>query len=112
METRSPAPMSTATRARPTPRAKDWAVPNLQRGLAILEFLASARHDASITQLSAQLKISTASVFRITGALVELGYLAREPQTKRFSLTNKFLRLGQPRSGDESLAGCALDAMR
>lgn len=112
METWSDAPMSTATRPRPADALKDWAVPNLQRGLAILEYLASERHDASITQLSAQLKISTASVFRITGALVELGYLAREPQTKRYSLTNKFLRLGQPRSRDESLAGCALDALR
>ena len=47
--------MSTATHVRPAPRAKDWAVPNLQRGLAILEYLASGRHDASITERSASL---------------------------------------------------------
>ena len=33
--------MATATPARPELPGKDWAVPNLQRGLAILEYLAA-----------------------------------------------------------------------
>ena len=34
-------------------------------------------------------------MFRITKELAELGYLERDPATKRFSLTNKFLLFGQ-----------------
>lgn len=88
------------------------SVPNLQRGLAILEYLAQSVREATLTELAETLEISNSSVYRITGALVELGYLARDPQTKRFSITNKLLLLGQPQGGDHSLTDCALEGMR
>lgn len=86
--------------------------PNLQRGLAVLEFLSQKPEGATVTQLSEQLQFPTASVFRIANVLVDLGYLSREPRTKTYFLTNRFLLLGQPQSQGRSLHECAIGPMR
>ena len=87
-------------------------VPALQRGLAMLEYLAAAPDGATLSELGAQFGISMASIFRLAGALEELGYISRDERTKRYSVTQKLLLLGQPHSGRHSLAECALEPMR
>ena len=91
---------------------KKSTVPNLQRGMAMLEYLATGQRSATIAELSERLGYPMASVFRITQELAELGYLARDPATKRFTLTNKFLLLGQPQGRSRGLVEAALPAMR
>ncbi|XZE51571.1 IclR family transcriptional regulator [Planctomycetaceae bacterium SH139] len=93
-------------------RAKAEGVPNLQRGMAVLEYLAANQRSATLTELSERLGFPSASVFRIVNALTEMGYLSRDPATKRFTLTNQLLRLGQPRGHDRGLVESALPAMR
>ena len=87
-------------------------VPALQRGLAMLEFLAGLPDGATLSELAARLGISITSVFRLAGALEELGYIRREEKTKRYAVTNKLLLLGQPHSGRRSLAEASLEPMR
>ncbi len=87
-------------------------VPALQRGLALLEHLAGLPEGATLSELSGSLDISLASVFRLAGALEDLGYLRRDERTKRFAVTQKLLLLGQPHSGTRSLVECALEPMR
>jgi len=87
-------------------------VPALQRGLAMLEFLAGLPEGATLSELAAQLGISIASVFRLAGGLEELGYIRRDDKTKRYAVTRKLLLLGQPHSGRRSLAESALEPMR
>lgn len=87
-------------------------VPMLERGLAVLEHLAGREQGATIAELSAELGVAGASVFRITRALVMLGYLQRHPETKRFRPTRKLLAMGTPRGGDRTMAECALAPMR
>jgi DNA-binding IclR family transcriptional regulator len=104
--------------SRPPARAHEeqgeaaFQVPALQRGLALLEHLAGRPEGATLSELSTTLEISLASVFRLAGALEELGYLRRDEKTKRFAVTQKLLLLGQPHSGTRSLVECSLDAMR
>ncbi len=86
--------------------------PNLQRGLAILEHLAKLPDGLTVTQLSERLGFPTASVFRIVNVLDELGYLNRDPHSKKFFLTNRFLLLGKPQGNDKSLSECCLKSMR
>jgi DNA-binding IclR family transcriptional regulator len=99
-------------------RARDDAadpslqVPALQRGLALLEHLANLPGGATLSEIGAALEISLASVFRLAGALEELGYLRRDEKSKRFAVTQKLLLLGQPHSGTRSLVECALEPMR
>ena len=87
-------------------------VPALQRGLAMIEFLAALPDGATLSELAAELEISIASVFRLAGGLEELGYVRREEKTKRYSVTQKLLLLGQPHSGNRSLVECAIEPMR
>jgi len=87
-------------------------VPALQRGLAMLEYLAALPDGATLSELGTQLGISMASIFRLAGGLEELGYVRRDEKTKRYSVTQKLLLLGQPHSGRRSLAECSLEPMR
>jgi len=87
-------------------------VPALQRGLALLEYLAGLPAGATLSELGAEFGISMASLFRLAGALEELGYIRREERTKRYFVTQKLLLLGQPHSGRRSLVECALEPMR
>ncbi len=92
-------------RARPFSGANgdyDLQVPALERGLAVIELLAKSPAGLTLAEINDVLRISGASVFRITTALEELGYVQREAQTKRFALTPKLLLLGQPRSDGRS----------
>ncbi|MEW4565899.1 IclR family transcriptional regulator [Bremerella sp. JC770] len=93
-------------------KTKETKVPNLYRGISILEFLAQNQCSASIAELSERLGYPTASVFRITQELEQLGYLQRDPNNKRFSITNKFLLLGQPQGQRKSLVEGSIPALR
>jgi DNA-binding IclR family transcriptional regulator len=103
---------SASIRIREEPAEGNLQVPALQRGLALLEHLAGRPEGATLSELSSTLEVSLASVFRLAGALEELGYLRRCEKTKRFAVTQKLLLLGQPHSGTRSLVECALEPMR
>lgn len=92
--------------------ANDQQVPALQRGLAILEFLSDHPEGCTAAELSQALEVSGASVFRLTNALVELGYLHRHEKSRRFTLTRKFLLLGTPQLSQRTLSECAIEALR
>lgn len=62
-------------------------VPNLQCGMFILEFLSKHRFSATIAELTKRLGHPSASFFRITQELAEMGYLQRDSATKKFNLT-------------------------
>lgn len=96
----------------PTSSEERGLAPNLERGLAILEYLAKQPSGRTIQELSAQLEVAPASILRITRVLDSLGYLQRDGASKRFTLTRKFLLLGQPSGSDRSLSECSIEAMR
>ena len=86
--------------------------PSLERGLAMLEHLSKHPLGRTLSELAAALEAPAASVLRMGRSLEELGYVDRDLTTKRYSLTNKFLRLGQPVTGDRGLSECAIGPMR
>lgn len=86
--------------------------PALQRGLAVLEFLAAREQGATLSEISTALGLSPASSFRLTGVLEDSGYLLREEGSRRFRLSRKLLRLAQPQHEGRSLVECSLPAMR
>jgi IclR family acetate operon transcriptional repressor len=85
---------------------------SLKRGLALLHLLAQRPNGATLREITDELTLPGASVLRLARTLVELGYLSREEGTKRYFLTNSFLRLGQPRTESRGLSECAIAAMR
>ncbi len=86
--------------------------PSLQRGLAVLEHLAQRPEGCTLSEISEWLELPQASAHRLCRTLEALGYVRRHEGSRRFTLTNRFLRIGQPRTLDRGLAECAMNAMR
>ena len=86
--------------------------PGVDRALEILEHLGASAGGLTLSELSAQLGFPKNAVFRITNTLKARGYLARDEKTLRFRLTDKLLRVSQPRVGRTGLIEASMDAMR
>jgi DNA-binding IclR family transcriptional regulator len=86
--------------------------PALQRGLALLQVLASRPNGASQSELAQCLALPMAAVHRIVLALEHLGYVQRHPASRTLRVTQKLLLLGQPHSSNRSLVEACLPAMR
>ncbi len=89
-----------------------YNAPSLERGLAILEYLAHHPGGKGQVEIAQALKCPVTSVFRITLTLEKSGYLERDPETKVFRHTQKMLMLGQQALSETDLIGCALPVMR
>ncbi len=88
------------------------SVPALERGLDVLELLNQVPEGLGISELAVRLSLNKNAIFRITHTLTDRNYLERDPLTKRFRLSTKFLTLGLPQVGDVSLVEEALPFMR
>jgi DNA-binding IclR family transcriptional regulator len=86
--------------------------PALQRGLALLQELATRPHGASQSELSESLQLPQTAVHRLTLTLEQLGYLQRDPASRTWRVTHKLMLLGQPHSGTRSLVEACLPSMR
>ena len=84
--------------------------PGVDRALEILERLGS--EPLTLSELSARLGFPKNAVFRITNTLKARGYLARDEKTLKFRLTDKLLRVSQPRVERKGLIEVSMDAMR
>jgi DNA-binding IclR family transcriptional regulator len=86
--------------------------PGVDRAFEILEHLGSSAGGLTLSEISAQLEFPKNAVFRITNTLKARGYLARDEKTLKFRLTEKLLRVSQPRVERKGLIEVAMDAMR
>ena len=86
--------------------------PGVDRALEILERLGASDGGLTLSELSAQLGFPKNAVFRITNTLKARGYLARDERSLKFRLTEKLLRLSQPRVDKKGLIEVSMDAMR
>jgi IclR family transcriptional regulator, KDG regulon repressor len=100
----------------PTDRTNDEALdsglfsPAVERALQILERLAEGA--CTLSELSAGLDLPKNAVFRITNTLRARGYLARDPKTLKFILTDRLIRISQPRVEKRGLIETAMEPMR
>ncbi len=88
------------------------SAPNLQRGLQVLEFLATKQPSATVSEFAERLGYPIASLYRIVNVMTEMGYLRRDETTKRYTLTNKLLQFGQPQQQQRGLVEACLPSMR
>jgi IclR family pca regulon transcriptional regulator len=66
----------------------------LGRGLRILEAFSEKEPSLSLTEIAAAAGLGKSTAFRFAYTLEELGYLARDPETKRYRPGMRVLRLG------------------
>lgn len=91
--------------------ANRYTIPNLDRALTVLEYLARHPEGAGISAISAELKVPLNSVFRIAETLWARDYLYRDLDSKRYYLGRKLLTLGYAAVAGGSLAEKAIPVM-
>jgi DNA-binding IclR family transcriptional regulator len=89
-----------------------YKVPNLERGLMILEHLMNSPQGLQQSEITAQLRYSKTSVFRVTMTLLEFGYLVRDPETKALRLSRKLIAMGNRSLGEDNLVALSLDVLK
>lgn len=90
----------------------NYNVPNLERGLLIIELLASERGGLTLTEIILRLSISKSSAFRIVSTLLFKNYLQKNETTKKITLSRKMLTLGVSSMNEHSLVEVSIDVMR
>jgi DNA-binding IclR family transcriptional regulator len=98
------------TRKPPTENG-DYHVPNLERALVIMEFLAQ-NPGSGVSRIAEALRLPKNSVFRISMSLLRHGYLLRDDATKVFHLSHKLLALGYAATSKHTVVENSMDVMR
>lgn len=88
-------------------KSPNYAVPALERGLDILEALASVAVPQSLTDLGARLDRSASSLFRVLNCLERRRYVSRDPVSGKYALSLKLFALAHTHSPVEALLGAA-----
>ena len=96
----------------PQDSSQNFNVSNLTRGLDILELLLSEPAGLGISDIAARLELPKNAVFRITGALLDRGYLEALEPGKRLRLSARLLRMGYQAADQESLIEKAMPILR
>jgi DNA-binding IclR family transcriptional regulator len=76
-----------------TPSSIKSAAPALERGLAVLEVLAKSRGGLTLSQITRYLDLPKSSVFCLLHTLDGLGYLYRDPDSGKYSVSLRICTL-------------------
>jgi DNA-binding IclR family transcriptional regulator len=101
-------------RAKRSGRSSDkstYSVPALEKGLDVLEALASARVPQSLTVLARRLKRTPSELFRMIDTLERRSFIARDPVSDGYHLTLKLYELAHTHSPVEQLLKAAMTPM-
>lgn len=89
-----------------------YRAPALEKGLDIVELLASSPNPMAPKQISEHLNRSVSELFRMIAVLEHRGYVAMAENQSGYELTNKLFSLGMSRGISKNLLDYAIPAMR
>jgi DNA-binding IclR family transcriptional regulator len=89
-----------------------YRAPALEKGLDIIELLASAPRPMAPKQISEHLNKSVSELFRMVQVLENRGYVAMAENQSGYELTNKLFSLGMSRGISKNLLDHAVPVMR
>ncbi|MFT4074089.1 MAG: IclR family transcriptional regulator [Asticcacaulis sp.] len=92
--------------------ASKYRAPALEKGLDVLELLATAKSPMTLSQISSRLDRSVSELFRMVQVLEMRGYVGLAPSGEGFELTNKLFSLGISRGPSQNLLASALPLMQ
>lgn len=69
-------------------------VQSLAKGFRVLESFTAEHEELTLSQIAATAELDPGTTFRMLNTLVDLGYVSRIPESRRFALTLKVLDLG------------------
>ncbi len=82
----------------PTPKRARRSVQSVDRALDLLEALAAAEGEVSITALAARTTLHVSTVHRLLSTLLRRGYVRQNPETSRYYAGAKLATLSEGRS--------------
>ena len=85
--------------AAPAPKRTRRSVQSVDRALDLLEGLAAADGEVSITALAARTGLHVSTVHRLLSTLLRRGYVRQNPETSRYYAGAKLATLSEGRSG-------------
>ena len=88
-----------------------YHVPNLERALDVFELLSENPQGLTISEISNQLTIPRNSIFRIATTLYNNGYINRDDELRKYTLSFKMLTIGMKALTDPALVEVALPVM-
>lgn len=91
--------------------ASRYRAPALEKGLDIIELLASSSNPLSLTAIAATLGRSMGEIYRIALALEARGYIRRDADSDQFALTLKLFELAHENPPTNRLLSVALPLM-
>ena len=91
---------------------RTYSAPALEKGLDILEFLASRGAPQSLRAIAEHLGRSKSEIFRMVSVLLERGYIARDGATEELALTNHLFEMGIRTPRVRDLLDVAIPTMR
>lgn len=89
-----------------------YKAPALEKGLDVIELLASEKRPLTLAQISTLLGRSSSELFRMVQALENRGYIAPSRDIDGFVLTNKLFSLGMSQGPSHNLLKSALPIMQ
>lgn len=96
---------------RPPESPSRYKVPNLERGLQILELLLEHPKGLQQSEIAVMLGCSRTSVYRIAMTFLDHGYLLRDEETKALSLSRKLVAMGSRALAEQDLMSVSVDVM-
>ena len=91
---------------------ENYKVPNLEKGIAVLEYLSLYSLGRTLQAIKSELDISQTTAYRILNTLVRLGYLIYNEDTKHYKLSRKLLSLGFKSLNEHNLLEVVLPHLR
>lgn len=91
---------------------ENYKVPNLEKGIAVLEYLSLHSQGETLQDIKCKLNISQTTTYRILNTLVRLDYLNYDEDTKRYKLSRKLLTLGFRSLNEHNLLEIVLPSLR
>ena len=91
---------------------ENYKVPNLEKGIAVIEYLSLHFQGETLQSIKSALDISQTTAYRILNTLVRLDYLIYDEDTKRYKLSRKLLTLGFRSLNEHNLLETVLPRLR
>lgn len=90
----------------------NYNVPNLEKGLTILDYLSLSGDGKTLQEIKDDLGISQTTAYRILNTMTRLDYLIYNDRTKQYKLSRKLLTLGFRALNEHQLLDTVLPYLR
>lgn len=102
---------TTITRTSKSAPRQSYSAPALEKGMDIIELLADAESGLTVSEISERLKRSMSELFRIIVVMERRGWLLKDTETARYSVSYHLLKLAHRGTPTQTLTGAAAAVM-